>query len=45
MKVITDWTVTNTCLDLFQWFRYDDASQYLYYNKYVADSKAKRKEF
>ncbi len=26
MKVITDWTVTTTCLDLFQWFRFDDAA-------------------
>lgn len=37
MKVIIDWTVTNTCLDLFQWFRLDDAFNYVYYNKYQSD--------
>lgn len=30
MKVIVDWTVTLTCLDLFQWFKLDDAFNYLY---------------
>lgn len=30
MKVIVDWTVTTTCLDLFQWFKLDDAFNYLY---------------
>jgi piezo-type mechanosensitive ion channel component 1/2 len=30
MKVIIDWTVTITCLDLFQWFKLDDAFNYLY---------------
>jgi piezo-type mechanosensitive ion channel component 1/2 len=34
MKVIVDWTVTTTCLDLFQWFRLDDAFNWMYYNKY-----------
>lgn len=34
MKVIIDWTVTHTCLDLFQWFRLDDAFNYVYFNKY-----------
>jgi hypothetical protein len=28
--VIIDWTVTITCLDLFQWFKLDDAFNYLY---------------
>jgi len=45
MKVITDWIVTETCLDLFQWFRMEDATLYLFYNKYVADSRKKRYEF
>lgn len=30
MKVIIDWTVTSTCLDLYQWFKLDDAFNYLY---------------
>jgi hypothetical protein len=33
MKVIIDWTVTSTCLDLFQWFKLDDAYNTLYYNE------------
>jgi hypothetical protein len=33
MKVILDWTVTKTSLDLFQWFKIDDAFNYLYYNR------------
>lgn len=37
MKVIIDWTVTHTCLDLFQWFRLDDAFNYVYFNKYQSD--------
>lgn len=45
MKVIIDWTVTNTCLDLFQWFRLDDAFNYVYFNKYQADQRARRGEF
>lgn len=42
MKVITDWTVTKTSLDLFQWFRLDDASMYLFFNKYMADWRKSR---
>ena len=45
MKVIIDWTVTNTCLDLFQWFRLDDAFNYVYYNKYQSDDRRSRPEF
>jgi hypothetical protein len=45
MKVIIDWTVTNTCLDLFQWFRLDDAFNYVYYNKYQSDSRAERGQY
>jgi hypothetical protein len=45
MKVITDWTVTKTSLDLFQWFRLDDVSHYLYFNKYMADWRRKRTEY
>ena len=45
MKVIIDWTVTNTCLDLFQWFRLDDAFNYVYYNKYQSDQRAERGEY
>jgi hypothetical protein len=37
MKVIIDWTVTSTCLDLFQWFKLDDAYNTLYYNQVQAD--------
>ena len=33
MKVIIDWTVTSTCLDLYQWFKLDDAYNTLYYNQ------------
>jgi hypothetical protein len=45
MKVIIDWTVTNTCLDLFQWFRLDDAFNYVFYNKQQADWRKERPEF
>lgn len=45
MKVIMDWTVTTTCLDLFQWFRLDDAFNYVYYNKYQSDQRKARREF
>ena len=45
MKVITDWTVTKTCLDLFQWFRLDDASMYIYYNKYMEEFRKGRYEY
>jgi len=45
MKVIIDWTVTNTCLDLFQWFRLDDAFNYVYFNKYQSDQRAERGEY
>lgn len=45
MKVITDWIVTPTCLDLFQWFRFEDAVIYLYYNKYCADARKIRYEY
>lgn len=45
MKVITDWTVTKTCLDLYQWFRIDDVAQYIYFNKYQSDNWARRPEF
>ena len=39
MKVIIDWTVSHTCLDLFQWFRLDDAFNYVYFNKYQSDQR------
>ena len=45
MKVIIDWTVTHTCLDLFQWFRLDDAFNYVYFNKYQSDNRKRRREF
>jgi len=45
MKVIIDWTVTNTCLDLFQWFRLDDAFNYVYYNKQQSDYRRSRPEY
>jgi len=45
MKVIMDWTVTTTCLDLFQWFRLDDAFNYVYFNKYQSDQRRARREF
>lgn len=45
MKVIIDWTVTHTCLDLFQWFRLDDAFNYVYFNKYQSDQRKQRREF
>lgn len=45
MKVIIDWTVTRTSLDLFQWFRLDDAFNYVYSAKVVADKRAVRREF
>lgn len=43
MKVIIDWTVTATSLDLFQWFKLDDAFNYLYYNKYTFDNRKQHK--
>ena len=45
MKVIIDWTVTSTCLDLFQWFKLDDAYNTLYYNEQQSDSRKQRPEF
>ena len=45
MKVIIDLTVTRTSLDLYQWFRLDDAFNYVYFAKSVADSRAQRREF
>jgi hypothetical protein len=45
MKVIIDWTVTHTCLDLFQWFRLDDAFNYVYFNKYQSDQRKRRYEY
>ena len=45
MKVIIDWTVTSTCLDLYQWFKLDDAYNTLYYNRCQADDRTKRPEF
>ena len=45
MKVIMDWTVTSTCLDLFQWFRLDDAFNYVYFCKYQSDQRRARREF
>ena len=45
MKVIIDWTVTATCLDLFQWFKIDDAFNYLYVNQYQNNDRKNRKEF
>jgi hypothetical protein len=44
MKVIIDWTVTATSLDLFQWFKLDDAFNYLYYNKYIFDHRRSHKK-
>jgi hypothetical protein len=45
MKVIIDWTVTSTCLDLFQWFKLDDAYNTLYYNQVQSDNRRSRPEF
>lgn len=45
MKVIIDWTVTSTCLDLFQWFKLDDAYNTLYFNQVQADKRKARPEF
>jgi hypothetical protein len=45
MKVIIDWTVTSTCLDLFQWFKLDDAYNTLYYNKVQSEGRKERPEF
>lgn len=45
MKVIIDWTVTSTCLDLFQWFKLDDAYNTLYYNKEQSDDRKSRPEY
>jgi len=45
MKVIIDWTVTSTCLDLYQWFRLDDAYNWVYYNKCQSDERRARPEF
>lgn len=45
MKVIIDWTVTSTCLDLFQWFKLDDAYNTLYYNRVESDRRKERPEF
>jgi len=45
MKVIIDWTVTSTCLDLFQWFKIDDAFNYLYYNTFQSNNRRNFPEF
>ena len=45
MKVIIDWTVTITCLDLFQWFKLDDAFNYLYQCQVSNDDRKSRKEY
>ena len=45
MKVITDWTVTATCLDLFQWFKLDDAFNYLYVNQQQNNERRQNREF
>jgi hypothetical protein len=45
MKVIIDWTVTSTCLDLFQWFKLDDVYNTLYYNQVQAEQRKERPEF
>lgn len=45
MKVITDWSVTWTCLDLFQWFKLDDAANDLYFNRFQSDTRKRRPEF
>jgi hypothetical protein len=45
MKVVTDWTVTTTCLDLFSWFKLDDAYNYLYYNAFVNRNRKGRPEY
>jgi len=34
MKVALDWTFTKTTLDLFQWFKIDDAYNFIYFNRY-----------
>jgi hypothetical protein len=45
MKVILDWTVTRTSLDLFQWFKIDDAFHYIYFNRYQNNGRRNKKEF
>mmetsp|Transcript_22704 Transcript_22704/g.17128 ORF Transcript_22704/g.17128 Transcript_22704/m.17128 type:complete len:190 (+) Transcript_22704:1573-2142(+) len=45
MKVTTDWTFTKTTLDLFQWFKIDDAYNYIYFNRYQSASRLKSGEF
>ncbi|TNV87609.1 hypothetical protein FGO68_gene11570 [Halteria grandinella] len=45
MKVIIDWTVTSTCLDLFQWFKLDDAFNYLYQCQVQNNDRASRREY
>ncbi len=45
MKVIIDWTVTITCLDLFQWFKLDDAFNYLYQCQVSNNDRKSRKEY
>ena len=45
MKVITDWIVTTTSLDLFQWFKLDDAFCYLYQCNYQNAGRLNRPKF
>lgn len=42
LKVITDWTVTATCLELTQWFVLDDIYNTLYSNQRSNDERSKR---
>jgi hypothetical protein len=45
MKVIIDWTVTSTCLDLFQWFKLDDAFNYLYQCQIQNKDRGQKREY
>merc|ERR1712216_496224 len=42
LKVITDWTVTATCLELTQWFILDDIYNTLYASQRSNDERSKR---
>ena len=42
-QAILDWTATETSLDLFQWFKLEDAYSCLYFVKYDMECRKAKK--
>lgn len=45
MKVILDWTVARTSLDLSQWFKIDDAFNFIFFNRYQNNGRRNKEEY